>query len=527
MTFKASGTYEYVCLLHPPQRGKITVVAASEPEVPSQADIDAAIKAEEAPLLAEIARVEEAGQNVRTEPGPNGTTIWHVQAGAGGIPATAQSFEFLAKDINIQEGDTVVWDSEMFHNVTFHPGRMHPEFIVPIPQDQGPPIISVNPEVVFPHQPAGEFDGTGFWSSGLIGIDTMPLPGGKTFSMTFSKAGSYKYMCAIHWVLGMEGSVTVTAAGVHVPTAAPVPDSAKGPAIPQDKGYLVEDLGDGLYWLTDGTYQVMFMTTGEGVIAVDAPPSIGDKYLQAIAEVTDEPITHVIYSHSHADHIAAASMFPADAVYIAHEDTAAKLAREDGPERLLPFGTFVGGGPVPAPTATFSDTYTLKVGNQTLELESRGSPHQGGSIYVYAPKQKVLLLIDVIFPGWSPFMSLAVAEEVPSYIKAHDDILSYDFDTMVSGHLGRRATREDVETQKEYILDIQNNAAKALQTVDFMGIAQATGFENPWLLFGTYLGAVEEECAKLTAEKWTGVLAGSDLFSASHCARLVESLRID
>ena len=91
-------------------------------------------QAEEAPSQAEIARVVESGQNVRTEPGPNGTSIWHVQAGAGGIPATAQTFDFLAKDINIQEGYTVVWDSEMFHNVTFHPGRMHPEFIVPIPQ---------------------------------------------------------------------------------------------------------------------------------------------------------------------------------------------------------------------------------------------------------------------------------------------------------------------------------------------------------------------------------------------------------
>ena len=341
--------------------------------------------------------------------------------------------------------------------------------------------------------------------------------------MTFSKAGSYEYMCAIHRVLGMEGSVTVTAEGVHVPDAAPVPAAAMGPVIPQDKGYLVEDLGDGLYWVTEGAYQVMFLTTGEGVIAVDAPPSIGDKYLKAIAEVTDEPVTHVIYSHSHADHIAAAGMFPADAVYIAHEDTASQLARE----RPIPFGTFVGGGPVPAPTVTFSDTYTITVGNQTLELEYRGPAHEQGNIYIYAPKQKVLLLIDVIFPGWTPFLELAVAEDVPAFIQAHDDVLSYDFDTLVSGHLGRTATREDVETQKEYVLDMQSNAAKALQTVDFMTIAQQTGFENPWLMFGTYLGAVEEECADLTLEKWGELLGGADLFTASHCARLLESLRID
>ena len=48
----------------------------------------------------------------------------------------------------------------------------------------------------------------------------------------------------------------------------------------------------------------------EGVIVVDAPPSIGENILAAIAEVTDEPITHVIYSHSHADHIGAAGIYP-------------------------------------------------------------------------------------------------------------------------------------------------------------------------------------------------------------------------
>ncbi len=98
--------------------------------------------------------------------------------------------------------------------------------------------------------------------------------------------------------------VVLSAAAVFA--AAPVPQSARGPAIPQDKGYLVQEIKDGLFWVTDGAYQVMFLVTGSGVIAVDAPPSIGKNYLKAIAEVTKEPVTHVIYSHTHKDHIGAA-----------------------------------------------------------------------------------------------------------------------------------------------------------------------------------------------------------------------------
>jgi len=76
-------------------------------------------------------------------------------------------------------------------------------------------------------------------------------------------------------------------------TAAPLPETAKGPQIDYSKGYLVEEIRDGLYWVTDGAYNTMFLTTGQGVIVVDAPPSIGQNYLNAIAEVTDESITQM------------------------------------------------------------------------------------------------------------------------------------------------------------------------------------------------------------------------------------------
>ena len=80
-----------------------------------------------------------------------------------------------------------------------------------------------------------------------------------------------------------------------------LPEAAKGPAIPS-KGYLVEEIRDGLFWITEGAYNTIFLITDEGVVAVDAPPTIGKNYLKAISEVTDKPITHVIYSHDHIDH---------------------------------------------------------------------------------------------------------------------------------------------------------------------------------------------------------------------------------
>jgi glyoxylase-like metal-dependent hydrolase (beta-lactamase superfamily II) len=297
------------------------------------------------------------------------------------------------------------------------------------------------------------------------------------------------------------------------PEAEVLPETARGPAIPE-QGYLVEEIRDGLYWVTDGSYQAMFLTTGEGVIAVDAPPSLGEKLTAAIAEVTDEPVTHVVYSHHHADHIGAAGLFPDDAEYVAHQATADLLARSADPNR-------------PLPTITFEDNYTLTVGNQTLQLDSHGSNHEPGNIFIYAPNQKVLMLVDIIFPGWVPFADLALAEDVPGFVAAHDQALAYDFDTFIGGHLTRLGTREDVETQREYVMDLRANASEALQTVDFMAIAQETGFENQWLLFDTYLNAVAAACEEATLAKWAGRLGGAEVFTFGHCWTMMESLRVD
>jgi glyoxylase-like metal-dependent hydrolase (beta-lactamase superfamily II) len=208
-------------------------------------------------------------------------------------------------------------------------------------------------------------------------------------------------------------------------------------------------------------------------------------------------------------------MFPDDATYIAHEEIKDILAKRNDPNR-------------PLPTKTFKDNrMKLNVGDKTLYLDYKGANHQDGNIFVYVPDQKVLMAVDIVFPGWVPFARLAVSEHIPGYIDAHYDILKYDFETLVAGHLTRLGTRQDVETQIEYLNDVKNNAATALQTVDFMAIAQETGFENPWLLFDRYLGAVAQSCTDATVPKWVDRLGGADVFTYSHCWTMAESLRID
>ncbi len=292
----------------------------------------------------------------------------------------------------------------------------------------------------------------------------------------------------------------------------PVPAGALGPAIPAT-GYLSEEISDDLYWVTDGLYQAMFLVSDEGVILVDAPPSMGPNIATAIAEVTAQPVTHLVYTHHHRDHIGGAAQFTG-ATIVAHEETAALLVRSGDPNR-------------PVPTVTFPDTYTLTVGSQTLQLDYHGNNHEPGNIFVYAPTQKVLMVVDIVFPGWVPFAYLAIAEDVPGFIAAHDTILTYDFSTFVGGHLTRLGTREDVELSQAFVLDVRENAAAALATVDFNAIAATVGYDNPWAVFSVYLDTVAQTCADATVPVWQDQLGGADAFTFGHCWAMVESLNVD
>ncbi|XKM40664.1 MBL fold metallo-hydrolase [Rhizobium ruizarguesonis] len=100
----------------------------------------------------------------------------------------------------------------------------------------------------------------------------------------------------------------------------------------QKLGYHVEELRGGFYWVTSGGYDAAFVVTDDGVIAIDAPPTIGENMLAAIEGVTDKPVTHVIYSHWHTDHIGAASVFGPNVEIVAHEITKELLERFPDPE---------------------------------------------------------------------------------------------------------------------------------------------------------------------------------------------------
>lgn len=297
----------------------------------------------------------------------------------------------------------------------------------------------------------------------------------------------------------------------------PVPNGTVPTRVDPEKGYYLEHLGLGTYFITEGAYQTMFLVSNVGVILVDCPPTIGYNLKAAIKSVTNKPVTHFVYSHSHSDHVGGAYIFN-DTVkeYIAQEQTRRDLELLLAPDPRRPM-----------PNTIFKKEKRLRVGNQTLELSYKGPNHHAGNIFMYAPFVKTLMLVDVVWPGWVPYPGLGQPANLPDWIRAQSQILEYDFTIFIGGHLERYGTREDVLLQREYTTDLQKNCAAALTAFRREGLGPVLQANpgNSWASVKRTLKLVTDECATNTNRKWNGRLKGSDVVGWENAYRMIDSQR--
>jgi glyoxylase-like metal-dependent hydrolase (beta-lactamase superfamily II) len=298
---------------------------------------------------------------------------------------------------------------------------------------------------------------------------------------------------------------------------APTPRPAFGPAV-SERGYYVGRVEGNLYRVTDGTYQSAFLTTSDGVVLFDAPPTIGHNIQRAVDEIAaangvTNKVTHLVYSHHHADHAGASSLFDRNITRIGHEETRKLLLRDDDPAR-------------PAPEETFQDRRTLEMGGERIELAWHGSNHSPDNIFIHLPDHAALMLVDIVNPGWAAICQGKLADDVPGYIEAADTALTYPWKHFIGGHSCRLGSREDVATHREYVADIAKSARKALDTVDPTPFFVKRG-ENPWTSMRDYLDAITAAAAAPVIEKYTGVLAAADMFTAGTTFHVMQSIRLD
>ena len=281
------------------------------------------------------------------------------------------------------------------------------------------------------------------------------------------------------------GAVADRASADTLPDYAPVPKSALGPAV-NTQGFYVGQVEKNLYWVTDAAYQAAFLTTSDGVVLFDAPATIGHNLQRAIdqiasANAVSNKVTHIVYSHHHADHLGASSLFGKDVVRIGQIETKKLLASEKDPTR-------------PLPDVTFDTGYTLRVGGERVDLAWHGTNH--------------------------------LNEDVQGSIAAPGTANAYPWTHFIGGHMGRLGTRHDMVLYQSYVTDIIANVKKALANVDPTPFFAKYG-DNEWAAVKEYQAAQVAYASAPVIKKYTGVLAAADVYTASTTFTILESIRLD
>ena len=311
------------------------------------------------------------------------------------------------------------------------------------------------------------------------------------------------------------GSVEPAAAtGSPSPTFLPLPQNAK-PLPDNGRGFRLQRAGENGYVVISGFVQSVFVVTREGVVLVDAPPASRGALQAAISSVTDKPVTHVIYSHDHLDHVGAVTEFP-DATRIAHEEAAVLFALHDDPARPMPQKIVEGAHNV------------LHVGGEEIHLIYPGANHESGNILTYFPAQRLAAMIDVVMPGWAPYRAWGNADYMPGMLAAHDAILAVDFDTYVGGHVYRTGTRAEVRQSREFFVDLWSTTRKKMGEISFSDIDAALAEPaNVWAAQKVWIDKVAQSVTSELIDRWGTKIAAVDTLTADTVGAAVVSISTD
>src|SRR5947207_5227931 len=152
----------------------------------------------------------------------------------------------------------------------------------------------------------------------------------------------------------------------------------------------VEKLKDNMFVLKGGGGNTGVFIGSNGVIVVDAKnPGWGQPILDKIKTLTNKPVTTLINTHTHGDHVSGNVEFPATVDVIVQENTKANMEK-------MPI--FKEHNNVGMAKRTFKDKMTVGKGADQIDLYYFGRGHTNGDAFIVFPSLRVMHAGD-IFSG--------------------------------------------------------------------------------------------------------------------------------
>ncbi len=215
-----------------------------------------------------------------------------------------------------------------------------------------------------------------------------------------------------------------------------------------------------------------FVVTPESVVVIDAlgSPALATRLVDEIKKITPKPITHVLVTHYHADHIYGLQVFKAmGAKIVAHRaaliylnSETARLRMEASREQLFPW---INNQTHLVEADTWIDgNQELMIGGMLFQIKQVGPAHTPEDLAFYLPSEKVLFAGDLVFRSRIPFVGQANSQH---WITALDQLLAFDTQVIVPGHgpVSHEA-RQDMQQTRAYLVYLRTTMGHAAEAME-------------------------------------------------------------
>ena len=235
--------------------------------------------------------------------------------------------------------------------------------------------------------------------------------------------------------------------------AAYQPPAQQGPRVVE-----VDKVKDNLYVLKGGGGNTAVFVTASGVVVVDAKnPGWGQPILDKIKELTPKPVTTLINTHTHGDHVSGNVEFPATVEVITQDNTKANMEKMD---------IFKQNNSRGMPKRTFKDRLTIGKGADQIDLYHFGPGHTNGDAWVVFPALRTAHLGDLFATKGLPLVDGGNGGSVLNYpetlTKGHSGVKNVD--TIINGHSNTTTTWADLKEFVDFNKDFLTWAQTALKS---------------------------------------------------------------
>ena len=250
----------------------------------------------------------------------------------------------------------------------------------------------------------------------------------------------------------------------------------------------IQRLSENVYWVSASYYNVAVVVGNNGVLLIDAPIGRGERILEAIKQITDKPLTALVYSHAHSDHIGAT----AD-ILKAVEGQVTIYGTKEVQDEIKSHHM-----EMPAITKVISNEINFE--GLRIEVDSRLNGHtEDNTLFIINDgNRRILTAIDLIHPDQLEFKLFSLAHDPIKFQTDLEMLIAHNWDVMVTGH-GNLAYKADVKFLQTYINDAKAAINEGFGIANFQdGIKEG----SPYSWFEAYKDQVVDHAMEIFAKKY-------------------------